>query len=183
MCMRDKLFQSALTLCNPEDSSLPGSSVHGILQARVLEWGAIAFSVRVHGPPLSSQDWFWYLWAGVYIENMVLNFCMFEKVDVLGLLYFALHRTSLNRRGWIKSQSATIPEMAAFLQIFSELKLFMRHFKHFLLLVQVLFRIQYIILTYSGCRIFLRTYCAGGGRGWGLREEKNCRQEPYVLHV
>ena len=33
------------TLSDPMDCSLPGSSVHGILQARVLEWGAIAFSV------------------------------------------------------------------------------------------------------------------------------------------
>ena len=32
------------TLCDPMDCSLPGSLVHGILQARVLEWGAIAFS-------------------------------------------------------------------------------------------------------------------------------------------
>ena len=37
-------LQSCPTLCNPKDCSLPGSSVHGILQARVLEWGAIAFS-------------------------------------------------------------------------------------------------------------------------------------------
>ena len=35
--------QSCLTLCNPMDSSLPGSSVHGILQTRILEWGAIPF--------------------------------------------------------------------------------------------------------------------------------------------
>ena len=33
------------TLCDLRDCSLPGSSVHGIFQARVLEWGAIAFSV------------------------------------------------------------------------------------------------------------------------------------------
>ena len=33
-----------LTLHDPMDCSLPGSSVHGIFQARVLEWGAIAFS-------------------------------------------------------------------------------------------------------------------------------------------
>ena len=33
------------TLSDPMDCSLPGSSVHGILQARVLEWGAIAFSL------------------------------------------------------------------------------------------------------------------------------------------
>ena len=36
--------QSYLTLCDPKDYSLPGSSVHGILQARILEWVAIPFS-------------------------------------------------------------------------------------------------------------------------------------------
>ena len=37
-------IQLCLTLSDPMDCSLPGSSVHGIFQARVLEWGAIAFS-------------------------------------------------------------------------------------------------------------------------------------------
>ena len=36
--------QSCLTLCDPVDCSPPGSSVHGILQARTLEWVAISFS-------------------------------------------------------------------------------------------------------------------------------------------
>ena len=48
-CMKVKseseVTQSCLTLSNPMDCSLPGSSAHGIFQARVLEWGAIAFSV------------------------------------------------------------------------------------------------------------------------------------------
>ena len=39
-----KSLQSCPTLSNPMECSLPGSSVHGIFQARVLEWGAIAFS-------------------------------------------------------------------------------------------------------------------------------------------
>ena len=39
-----EVAQLCLTLCDPMDCSLPGSSVHGIFQARVLEWGAIAFS-------------------------------------------------------------------------------------------------------------------------------------------
>ena len=47
-CMKVKteseVAQSCPTLCNPMDCSLPGSSTHGIFQARVLEWGAIAFS-------------------------------------------------------------------------------------------------------------------------------------------
>ena len=37
---------SCPTLRDPMDYSLPGSSIHGIFQARVLEWGAIAFSGR-----------------------------------------------------------------------------------------------------------------------------------------
>ena len=39
-----KLFQSYPTLCNPMDCSLPGSSVHGILQARTVEWVAMPSS-------------------------------------------------------------------------------------------------------------------------------------------
>ena len=39
-----EVAQSCLTLSDPMDCSLPGFSVHGIFQARVLEWGAIAFS-------------------------------------------------------------------------------------------------------------------------------------------
>ena len=39
-----EVAQSYPTLFDPMDYSLPGSSVHGIFQARVLEWGAIAFS-------------------------------------------------------------------------------------------------------------------------------------------
>ena len=47
-CMKVKseseVTQSRLTLSNPMDCSLPGSSIHGIFQARVQEWGAIAHS-------------------------------------------------------------------------------------------------------------------------------------------
>ena len=50
-CMKVKsereVVQSCPTLSDPMDCSLPGSSVHGIFQARVLEWGAIAFSVLI----------------------------------------------------------------------------------------------------------------------------------------
>ena len=43
-----EVYQSCPTLCHPMDRSLPGSSVHGIFQARVLEWGAITFSGKKH---------------------------------------------------------------------------------------------------------------------------------------
>ena len=39
-----EITQLCLTLCDYMDCSLPGSSIHGIFQARVLEWGAISFS-------------------------------------------------------------------------------------------------------------------------------------------
>ena len=42
-CVCAKSLQLCLPLCDPTDSSLPGSSVHGTLQARVLEWVAIPF--------------------------------------------------------------------------------------------------------------------------------------------
>ena len=49
-CMKVKsereVAESCLTLSDPMDCSLPGSSIHGIFQARVLEWGAIAFSAH-----------------------------------------------------------------------------------------------------------------------------------------
>ena len=44
-----EVAQSCLTPSNPMDCSLPGSSVHGIFQARVLEWDAIAFSEEIPG--------------------------------------------------------------------------------------------------------------------------------------
>ena len=50
-----EVTQSCLTLCNPMDCSLPRSSVHGIFQARVLEWVAISFSRGSSQP----RDWTW----------------------------------------------------------------------------------------------------------------------------
>ena len=51
-----EVAQSCLTLSDPMDCSLPGSSIHGIFQARVLEWGAIAFSVLVCYPTLTPHS-------------------------------------------------------------------------------------------------------------------------------
>ena len=48
-----KLLQPCSTVCDPMDHSLPGSSVHGILQARILEWVAMPFSRGSSQP----RDW------------------------------------------------------------------------------------------------------------------------------
>ena len=65
-CMKVKseseVAQSGPTLSDPMDCSLPGSSIHGIFQARVLEWGAIAFSNFKHTmylfyPRLLKSQW------------------------------------------------------------------------------------------------------------------------------
>ena len=57
-----EVTQSCLTLSDPMDHSPPGSSVHGIFQARVLEWGAIAFSDFNPGSPI-----IWFLHAQTMI--------------------------------------------------------------------------------------------------------------------
>ena len=62
-CMKVKteseLAQLCPTLSDPMDCNLPGSSVHGIFQARVLEWGAIALvgpTIQVHSGLLSGNQ-------------------------------------------------------------------------------------------------------------------------------
>ena len=51
-----EVSQSCPTLRDPMDGRLPGSSVHGIFQARILEWGVIAFSEATVCRVLKSQD-------------------------------------------------------------------------------------------------------------------------------
>ena len=55
MKSESKVAQSCPTFSDPMDCSLPGSSIHGIFQARVLEWGAIAFSDIQMTPPLMAE--------------------------------------------------------------------------------------------------------------------------------
>ena len=68
-CMKVKseseVTQLCLTLSNPMDCSLPGSSIHGIFQARVLEWVAIPFSSQVIYIYLN-------LWSCLQAENCLM---------------------------------------------------------------------------------------------------------------
>ena len=65
-----EVTRSCLTLSNPIDFSLPGSSIHGIFQARVLEWGAIFFSTIVARLTLilyqSLDDYSWFAYIGTW---------------------------------------------------------------------------------------------------------------------
>ena len=63
-----KLLQSCPTLCDPIDGSPLGSSVHGIFQARVLEWGAIAFSKPICLQPAFST-----------LGEYALHICTFNR--------------------------------------------------------------------------------------------------------
>ena len=56
-----EVAQSRPTLSDPIDCSFPGSSVHGIFQARVLEWGAVAFSYFMVTSLVSGLPW-WLRW-------------------------------------------------------------------------------------------------------------------------
>ena len=68
-----EVAQSCPTLSDPMDCSPPGSSVHGILQARVLEWGAIAFSYEmlINIYSLKNDTIYKVLWA---LFNLYSNF-------------------------------------------------------------------------------------------------------------
>ena len=69
-----EVAQSCSTLCDRMDCSLPGSSIHGIFQARVLEWGAIAFSYR-------------YISIGWYKSKIFLEGAT-RKLTVIGVLAY-----------------------------------------------------------------------------------------------
>ena len=56
-----EVAQSCLTLSDPMDCSPPGSSIHGIFQARVLEWDAIAFSIM------------WFYWVPIRRRQEVMH--------------------------------------------------------------------------------------------------------------
>ena len=110
-CMKVKseseVAQSCPTPSDPMDCSLPGSSIHGIFQARVLEWGAIAFSEMSYGSmykwayvnewmctvillcnyPLKNY-WLYIMFQGFFKINVVnffikLSFKMFTDIEII----------------------------------------------------------------------------------------------------
>ena len=89
MCMHAKLLQSCPTLCDPMDCSLSGSSVRGILQARMPEWVTIPFSRGSFWPKDQTQV---SCIAGRFLTVWATreDFCLFTDCLSLSLLNFKL---------------------------------------------------------------------------------------------
>ena len=90
-CMKVKsesgVAQSCPTLCDPMDCSPPGSSIHGIFQARVLEWGAIAqgsnpypLHCKVDSLPLDRQGGPWVFYIYIYNFFRFLSIINYYKI-------------------------------------------------------------------------------------------------------
>ena len=93
-------LQSCLTLCNPIDCSLPGSSVHGILQARTLEWVAMPSSRGSSWP----RDWT----CISCISCIASRFFTTEPRKLLGLSDQLLSRVRLFETPWIAAHQASM---------------------------------------------------------------------------
>ena len=110
-------LQSCSTLCNPMDCSPPGSSVHGILHARILEWAAITFLQRSSQP----RDWTWEFFTcllhcmqshqGSLIYYMIFSNNPFSKL--LFSVPVSRHAIDLNvlasKEGMFPTRDDTIP--------------------------------------------------------------------------
>ena len=82
-----KVTQFCLTLCDPTDYSLPGSSLHGILQARILDWGAISFTrgsswIRDWTSVFCIGRWALYHWATMSHQGSLVPSPMVEATQV-----------------------------------------------------------------------------------------------------
>ena len=99
---QSEVAQSCLTRRDPMDCSLPGSSIHGIFQARVLEWGAIAFSTNYHEQ---------HLFTTLETKTTSLTFLLLSDCFLISALHDSIKtklRTNLEaclskrfRRAWI----------------------------------------------------------------------------------
>ena len=98
LCVCAQSLQSYLTVCVPMDCSPPGSSVHGILQARILEWVAVPSSRGSSQPRGRTQvsliaGGFFTSWATreAHTSTSISRLLQFKPMLFKGLLYFFLN--------------------------------------------------------------------------------------------
>ena len=103
-----KSLQSCLTLCDPMNCSLAGSSVHGILQARILEWVAMPFSRgsawtrdRTHDSSISciAGGFFTYMLRSVILLCSIWYLCLCTVICNMSLGNFISHVTQFPTSG------------------------------------------------------------------------------------
>ena len=103
--------QLCLTLCNPMDCSLPGSSFHATLQARNLEWVAISFSQGSFDPRIEAVSFA--LASGFFTTAPPGKPHSLPYMGVKADMYFLLiHKVSLYKEIWFPS-SPVLPEYTA----------------------------------------------------------------------
>ena len=118
MCVCVLVAQSRPTLCDPMDCSLPGSSVHGILQRRILEWVAISFSRGSSQPRdrtqvSSIEGRFFTLWATRKATRkfISLNKQLFLHNKIYQITDLILYQSSLalpwHHLRWLSQQSGS----------------------------------------------------------------------------
>ena len=114
---KSEVTQSCPTLCDPMDCNLPGSSIHGIFQARVLEWAAISFSRGSSQPRDRTQvsyiaDRHWIVWAirEAHYEGYVISSKGFlpTVVDIM-VIWIQLPFWSILIHWFLKYQCSVLP--------------------------------------------------------------------------
>ena len=91
-------LQSCPTLCDPIDGSTPGSPVPGILQARILEWGAIAFSIRSGMDPQNTSQ------ISLSFSSVLCSWCLSLSFSCLAVwLHLCMEKvcTDDSRQGFL----------------------------------------------------------------------------------
>ena len=114
--MLTKLLQSCLTLCNPTDYSPPGSSIHGILQARILEWVAMPSSRGPSRPRdwtcISSVDLRWQAGSALWAppgKPQCLRGCRIIYLDEFTFLWTEPTLMSSDKAGPVRGPSSSLP--------------------------------------------------------------------------
>ena len=85
----DKWLQTGLTLCDPMDCTPPGSSAHGILQVKILEWAAVSFSRG----PCWPRDWTHVSMSPALASGFFATRC-FILLFMYNVIYFFVHARS-----------------------------------------------------------------------------------------
>ena len=106
--------QSCLTLCNSVDYSLPGSSVHGIFQARILEWVAIPFSRgsfghRDQGSNPCLLHWQVNSLAWIHLGSLETIYNLVNKYSLWVFIIFKNDENFHKQLNWKKNLESFIP--------------------------------------------------------------------------